>query len=395
MSSPARIDAGHFRRVLGHYPTGVCVVTAQDPDVGPVGLTVGSFTSVSLDPPLVAFYPMRGSSTFESIAKAGNFCVNVLASDQERLCRLFASRQPDKFRDVSWHPSGLGSPILDEVVAWVDCRLTAVQEAGDHLCVLGEVDSLSVGETTGPLMFFQGGYGRFTAMSLIADTEDDLGEQLRLADLARPHLEELSQVFKIEAHASALVADRVIQLAWVGADGANMGAGQVGLRLPLVPPIGLLFVAWQNDEILSGWLSRGNRLSAQALGAYAAEAARAREQGWIAIPDNERLRRAEDTIARIAADGPTAATQHELRAHLAAFSEEYAALVDRTGHETCTRGLSAPVFDRAGRVALVLGVRGIFVAEHFDIDGVRAQLLRIAAELTVSVSGPDPDTRRG
>jgi flavin reductase (DIM6/NTAB) family NADH-FMN oxidoreductase RutF len=382
MSSRAGIDAGHFRRVLGHHPTGVSVVTALDADDGPVGMTVGSFTSVSLDPPLVAFYPMRGSSTFDSIAKSGTFCVNILASDQEELCRRFASQRADKFRDVGWRASSLGSPILDDVIAWVDCRLTVVQEAGDHLFVLDEVDSLSVGKTAAPLMFFQGGYGRFSAMSLIADAEDDLGEQLRLAELARPHLEELSHALDGEAHASALVADRVIQLAWVGAKGANIGAGQVGLRLPFVPPIGLLFVAWQTDEILSRWLSRSSELSEQARAAYLAEVARARTQGWIATPDNQTLRAAEDTVARIAADGPTAATERELRNQLTAFSEQYAAAVTAGEQQHLIRGLSAPVFDRTGRVSLVIGVRGISPSPAFDLDQGRTLLLRAAAQLT-------------
>src|ERR1700678_1970012 len=91
------IDGGHFRRVLGQYPTGVCVITATGPDGRPVGMTVGSFTSVSLDPPLVAFLPRKGSRVFATIAQAERFAVNILAGDQVALCRHFASRESDKF----------------------------------------------------------------------------------------------------------------------------------------------------------------------------------------------------------------------------------------------------------------------------------------------------------
>ena len=110
ITTSAMIDSGHFRRVLGHYPTGVCVVTAIGPDGRPVGMTVGSFTSVSLDPPLVAFLPTKTSRVFATIAKSGRFAVNVLAGDQVALCRRFASRESDKFRSVSWHASALARP---------------------------------------------------------------------------------------------------------------------------------------------------------------------------------------------------------------------------------------------------------------------------------------------
>lgn len=166
MSSPAMFDSPTFRRVLGHYPTGVCIVTAIDRDGQPAGMSVGSFTSVSLDPPLVAFFPDRKSSSWPRIERAGRFCVNILASDQEPLSRRFASRGADKFEGVTHRVSGNGSPILDGVVAWIDCDLHAVHEAGDHYIVLGEVVDLEVqGGANGPLLFFQGGYGEFVLRS--------------------------------------------------------------------------------------------------------------------------------------------------------------------------------------------------------------------------------------
>ncbi|MET0521337.1 MAG: flavin reductase family protein, partial [Jiangellaceae bacterium] len=119
---PTIITAPRFRDVLGHFPTGVVVVTAMAPSGGPVGMAVGSFTSVSLDPPLVAFLPDRASSTFPHIRGAASFCINVLAADQEDVCRAFALRGADKFRDVSWSPSPSGTPVLDGVVAWIDCE---------------------------------------------------------------------------------------------------------------------------------------------------------------------------------------------------------------------------------------------------------------------------------
>jgi 3-hydroxy-9,10-secoandrosta-1,3,5(10)-triene-9,17-dione monooxygenase reductase component len=160
------IDQQTFRRILGHYPTGVCVITAVEPDGKLAGMAVGSFTSVSLTPPLVAFFPDRRSGSWPRIEAAGRFCVNVLADDQEWLCRRFAAKTENKFEDVSHRLSDGGMPILDQVVAWIDCTLHAVHEAGDHFIVLGEVQALDVGRDARPLLFFQGGYGQFTPLPL-------------------------------------------------------------------------------------------------------------------------------------------------------------------------------------------------------------------------------------
>lgn len=162
MTGMSEIDSATFRRVLGHYPTGVCVVTAAGEDGVPVGMVVGSFTSVSLDPPLVAFFPAKSSRSWPRIETVGKFCVNVLASDQQGLCRQLAGPGPDKFAGVSHRVSGNGSPILDGVVAWIDCSLDAVHEAGDHYIVLGRVVALEVDRPERPLLFFQGSYGEFS-----------------------------------------------------------------------------------------------------------------------------------------------------------------------------------------------------------------------------------------
>lgn len=158
---PVPFDSAQFRQVLGHFPTGVTVVTAA-PSSGPVGLAVGSFASVSLDPPLVAFFPDRTSSSWPQIEATGSFCVNILAEDQEAVCRRFASKGDDKFAGLGWRPAGSGSPLLDGVLAWIDCDIESVTEAGDHYCVMGRVRDLDVGRDGGPLLFFRGGYGRFT-----------------------------------------------------------------------------------------------------------------------------------------------------------------------------------------------------------------------------------------
>ena len=156
------IATAQFRRVLGHFPTGVVVVTAVD-EGAPVGLSVNSFTTVSLDPPLVAFSASRRSSSWAVIRRAGAFCANILAEDQEAISRVFATRGADKFAGVGWVPVASGSPRLHGVLAWLDCEIEVVHDGGDHELCLGRVAALDVERRDGPLVFYRGGYGRFDA----------------------------------------------------------------------------------------------------------------------------------------------------------------------------------------------------------------------------------------
>lgn len=158
------VDPATFRQVLGHYPTGVSVVTTVEADGMPAGMAVGSFTSVSLDPPLVGFLPDAKSTSWPRIERAGRFCVNILAHDQEPLCRVFAMKGGDKFAGLAWRASPAGLPILDGVVAWIDCDLDAVHPAGDHFFVTGLVRAMKAEHPASPLLFVQGGYGGFAPL---------------------------------------------------------------------------------------------------------------------------------------------------------------------------------------------------------------------------------------
>ncbi len=152
------LDSREFRRILGHYPTGVCVVTAAL-ESGPVGMVVGSFTSVSLEPALVAFLPDRRSTTWPRIEAAGHFCVNVLAERQQAVCQAFSSKTGGRFDSVPYRLGETGVPIIEGVVAWIDCQLHAVHEAGDHFIAIGAVRALDVERADPPLVFVRGGYG--------------------------------------------------------------------------------------------------------------------------------------------------------------------------------------------------------------------------------------------
>ena len=159
------IDPALYRRVLGHYPTGVTVVAGLEGD-RPVGLAIGSFFSVSLDPPLVGFCVARTSSSWPRIEANGTFGITVLAEDQHETSGRFASKVEDKFEGETWvHAPVTGSPLIDGGIEHIDCTLHDVLEAGDHVIVLGRVQYLDVHrDDVGPLLFFRGGYGRHEAL---------------------------------------------------------------------------------------------------------------------------------------------------------------------------------------------------------------------------------------
>jgi flavin reductase (DIM6/NTAB) family NADH-FMN oxidoreductase RutF len=159
MNTAASIDKAEFRSTLGHFASGLVVVTAMH-EGKPAGLTCQSFFSLSLDPPLVALAPGKSSKSWPNVAEAGHFCANILAADQEALARSFADSGSDKFAGVGWSARPDGSPRLHGALAWIDCEIDSVQDAGDHHLVVARVVGLESGSGQ-PLVFYRGGFGRF------------------------------------------------------------------------------------------------------------------------------------------------------------------------------------------------------------------------------------------
>jgi flavin reductase (DIM6/NTAB) family NADH-FMN oxidoreductase RutF len=150
-------DRVTFRRVLGCFATGVTIVTSLQEDGPPCGLTANSFTSVSLDPPLVLVCLDARSNSLVAIRHSGAFAVNILGESQRDLSGRFASKQPDKFGDGAWSRAVTGAPTLDGALAWLDCRVEQSFTVGDHEIVIGRV--VALGENAGsPLGYFRGGY---------------------------------------------------------------------------------------------------------------------------------------------------------------------------------------------------------------------------------------------
>lgn len=161
-TSPSPLDATQFRHVLGHVPTSVAIVTAMYRG-GPIGVTVGSFSSVSLDPPLVNFFLDKSSRTWPQLNESSTFTVNVLGADHGHLCRAFARRGVDRFEGVAWEPSASGNPVLEDAMVALDCTRYKIDILGDHIQVVGRVDSMQLRTTGLPLVFHRGEFLQFGA----------------------------------------------------------------------------------------------------------------------------------------------------------------------------------------------------------------------------------------
>jgi 3-hydroxy-9,10-secoandrosta-1,3,5(10)-triene-9,17-dione monooxygenase reductase component len=154
---PVGVDTQRFRRVFGHFCTGVTVITTVDGE-GPAGFACQAFAPLSLDPPLVLFCPQAASETWRRIQATGLFCVNILADDQRDVSRIFGARGADKFAEIPWTPSPAGSPILSDAHTWADCEVEAIHPGGDHAIVVGRVTALGEVRNTTPLLFYKGRY---------------------------------------------------------------------------------------------------------------------------------------------------------------------------------------------------------------------------------------------
>lgn len=149
-----------FRKIVGNFATGVTVVTTQTQDGSPYGLTVNSFTSVSLDPILVLICLDNRLSGLDAFSESGKFAVNILSEDQKDVCEHFATRGTDRSA-ADYRTGETGVPVLQGTLACLECEVTAVHPAGDHKVLIGEVKSSGVSpgrEDEAPLLFFRGGY---------------------------------------------------------------------------------------------------------------------------------------------------------------------------------------------------------------------------------------------
>jgi flavin reductase (DIM6/NTAB) family NADH-FMN oxidoreductase RutF len=152
-------DRDELRRVMGHFATGVTIVTTHDGAGRCYGFTANAVCSVSLAPPLVLICVDKRAESYPAFERSGAFVINILGAHQEEISRRFAVSGGEKFTGLACHNAGTGAPILEGALAWVECRVVAVHEGGDHTIYVGEVEDAGAAEGH-PLLFFRGRYHR-------------------------------------------------------------------------------------------------------------------------------------------------------------------------------------------------------------------------------------------
>lgn len=157
MQALPKIDSRTLRNALGCFPTGVTIVTTLGPDEAFVGLTINSFNSLSLHPPLILWSLSSRSSNLRAFESAEHFAVNILADDQVAISRRFSSAGPNKFHDVAVHPGLAGVPLIEGCSAHIECRVHSSQAAGDHVLFVGRVERVRTSDKP-PLVFVGGRY---------------------------------------------------------------------------------------------------------------------------------------------------------------------------------------------------------------------------------------------
>jgi flavin reductase (DIM6/NTAB) family NADH-FMN oxidoreductase RutF len=349
----SELDGRLFRDVLGHYPTGVVLVTAITAAGDPIGMIVGSFTSVSLDPPLVAYLPTLSSRTYAVLRDSETFCINVLSADQEAVCRRFASPGDDKWSGVGWTPSPGGAPVLDGAVAWIECTTESVSEAGDHYLVLGRVRDLGVSNPMAPLLFFQGGYGRFTMSSVVAASSPDLVAAIRLADKARDDMEALAARTGAAVDVVAAVgSDLVFVGAATGSDVAP-SSPTLGTRIPLMAPLGEQYVAWAGEQAAESWIRRAGVSDPDAQEALRNRLRVARERGWsLSRLDPDAELDFYQTLRDYSDGDLVPAKERALRDRIVQWSQSYEPVELVPDADYCAHSLVVPVLGRDNRPVL-------------------------------------------
>ncbi|MFY2791647.1 flavin reductase family protein [Rhodococcus sp. MALMAid1271] len=245
-----------FREVTGHYPTGVAIVTGTDPTGELLALVVGTFSSVSLDPPLVSFMPMKTSRTFARMQECSSLCVNIVGGEQEREVMSIAQRWENKFDGIDWYPSPHGNPVLTEAIGWMDTTIWKTVDAGDHWIVLCEVKDMAITNPVSPLIFFQGGYGSFVCTSLLARMDHEILPAIHAAHAARSQVEALAAAIGCEVSVlTAVSADEMATVLSATAPGVDRDAA-LAQRIPIVPPIGDSYVFALPEAEQDRWIDK-------------------------------------------------------------------------------------------------------------------------------------------
>lgn len=348
-------DAQLIRSTLASYPTGVVLVTAIARDGEPVGMVVGTFSGVSLEPPLVAFMPRRDSSTYVRMQDCDQFCINILAADQEDLCRESARPGGADFSSIDWRPAPKGSPIVKGAIGWIECRFDARHVAGDHYIVVGGIEDLEVERPSLPLLFFQRGYGSFEHGSLMLSEGAVPMSTLRSVEPARREVEALAADLGVECSIQCRVdQELVIVLSCNHAE--QRAPSRLGFSAPFAPPLGMLLLldaAGSLEE--EQWLARLGPDRGALESQVRTRLARVRERGWsMTLWGEAGSRHLDEFVSEYSESSRTPEQQEAFRDVIRAMLSSHEPPLPGPG-ETCDLlQVSVPVRGSDGRVEQVL-----------------------------------------
>jgi flavin reductase (DIM6/NTAB) family NADH-FMN oxidoreductase RutF/DNA-binding IclR family transcriptional regulator len=376
-----------WRKVLGEYPTGVAIISALDAEGHPQGLVVGTFSSVSMEPPIVSFMPMRSSRSYSAVADCTRFRVSVLGAGHEELCRSFAAAPPEKRFEVgNWVTDEHGIPHLTDAVVWFDCVRSRTIEAGDHDIVLGDVADLGFGDGKAgmPMLFLKGGYGTFTIPQLDFDA-GHLGTHLRVADRMSDTIRALAEEIDATVTLCSLTQDRVLVLSAANVGGYGQSVETVGQTFPFAAPLGLVFAAWDNGVRASAWKKAGSALGFTDTDLLAQMVTRVRERGYAVSIGPTMADRFEQTVCNSGRD------KSELQKLWIDIANDYADLGEKQDWSTHVSSIQVPIFDLDGTPDLALVVAGIpsgLTREALDLMADRCKA--VAGQLTTMIGGSSP-----
>ncbi|GAA3882265.1 flavin reductase [Leifsonia kafniensis] len=250
-----------WRTALGEYPTGVTLITALDAEGQPVGMVVGTFSAVSQQPPMVGYLATSTSETFGHVMAGGRFVASVLSAGHEELCRVFATKQQDRFEHGEWQLTASGIPRLVDAVAWFSADINNVVAAGDHTMVIGDVEEFGVGDGRGglPLLFLKGGYGSFQVHSLRFDYRE-LGIRQRLADGMRQSLEAFAAQERIGCALATASGDAVVMLAVCDFTDHEDASTRDGRSFAFAAPVAPVLAAWAAPSVQKVWIEGARHL---------------------------------------------------------------------------------------------------------------------------------------
>lgn len=278
---PETFNSKIFREVMGHYPTGVAVVTGRSSDGEVLALVVGTFSSVSIDPPLVSFMPMKTSRSFQKLRMCESVCINILGGEQQAEMLSIAQRRENKLDGIEWYPSPSGDPILHNAVAWIDATFDDFVEAGDHWIVLCHVNDLQVTNSVSPLLFFQGGYGSFAGFEQVTRMSHEILPAIHAAHHASEKLIELANTVGCEVSVHVAVSDD--ELITVFSDLSADATREHGIasRFPMVPPIGDSYFFDKPADMQDRWMKKLKNPADEILDRHRRRMAFIREHGYL------------------------------------------------------------------------------------------------------------------